>query len=239
MDYRPWVQHFEGNRARHALHRERLANRAGCSLPADARTAFIHSFQRFALGEDGAGERLLVKVPCDGSARRTALELFVAEEQAHAELFRTLIEYLDGSELRSHWSDSAFTALRRALSFRTELALFLIAEAVAMGYFQLLAEHAGDPVIREAGVRLADDERAHIELQVEQLSAELATQPAVLRLLIGAAWAAVAAGAAGVLAIDHARAIRACGADPGRYWIQAMNGFGQVARRVLGDPTLP
>ncbi|GAA1998423.1 hypothetical protein GCM10009777_39640 [Microbacterium pumilum] len=72
--------------------------------------------------------------------------MLVAEEQLHSGLFRRGLRHLGAPPLASHWSDRVFTYLRRSLGLRTELALFLTAEAVAMPYFVVLARSGPDEV---------------------------------------------------------------------------------------------
>ena len=120
----------------------------------------MRSFQRFELGESGDGRHLLAKAERAGDAQYTrALALLVAEEQRHSGLFARGLDHLGGASLPGHWSNTAFTALRRALGLRTELGLFLVAESVAVEYFGALAAGAPDPVLRAIGRRLENDER--------------------------------------------------------------------------------
>src|SRR5690606_38813238 len=137
--------------------------------------------------------------------------------------------------LDAHWSDAAFTALRRLLGLRTEIALFLVAESVAMGYFTALASAAPDPVLRGVGRRIASDEVHHLRFQIDRLRAGFAGTPRPVRALVGAAWGMVALGAATVLVVDHAGALRACGLRPARAWVDAVRRFRASARLALSD----
>ena len=81
--------------------------------------AVAASLQRFELGEGGDGRVLLAKAEAAGDPVYTAaLRLFVAEEQGHSALFARCLERLEHPRLRSHWSDAAFVALRRAMGLR-------------------------------------------------------------------------------------------------------------------------
>ena len=81
------------------------------------------------------------------------------------------------------------------LGLRTELALFLSAETLAMGYFIALADHAPDTVLRGIGRRIAADERDHIRFQIDRLRVGYRHTPGAVRAVIGLAWFFVAAGA--------------------------------------------
>lgn len=204
------------------------------------RCAFVRSFQRFELGENGDGARLLGMAAAAGDPIYTeALELLVREEQQHSALFRRALEHLDAAPLKSHWTDAAFTRLRRLLGLRTEIGLFLIAESVALEYFRALADRAPDPVLRAVGGRVAEDEGDHIRFQIDRLRVGFRETPALVRVLVGIGWYVVAAGAAAVLVIDHGAALRACGISAPAYWARAMRNFLMSAQSVLAHPHAP
>lgn len=232
-----WVDHYVSNRATQLATEATIDWDAPCTLPPDVRSAFVRSFQRFELGEDGDGARLLAKARRAGDPVYVdALECLVVEEQRHSALFRRGLEHLGAPTLDAHWSDAAFTALRRLLGLRTEIALFLVAESVAMGYFTALASAAPDPVLRGVGRRIASDEVHHLRFQIDRLRQGFAGTPRPVRAVVGAAWGVVALGAATVLVVDHAAALRACGLRPARAWVDAVRRFRASARLVLaGD----
>lgn len=237
MTFDDWLDHFQANPA---LQRE-MESTIEWDVPAmmdtPTRRAFTRSFQRFQLGESGDGERLLGKASAEGDPTYlAALELLVQEEQEHSKLFRRGLDRLHAPTLDSHWSDGMFTALRRMLGLRTELALFLIAETVAMGYFTALAGHAPDPVLRGIGRRIATDEQDHIRFQVDRLRQGFRSMPGPIRLVVGLAWGIIAAGAAAVMVVDHGPALHACGLSPAKYWFQAMGQFRQAAVSALAGP---
>ena len=232
--FEPWVAHFRGGPARHEALEATIDWDAPVTLSGRQRRAFARSFQRFELGESGEGTHLLALATAAGEPVYTAaLTLLVREEQKHSALFGRGLRHLGAPSLESHWTDVAFTGLRRVLGLRTEIALFLIAESVAMGYFIALAEHAPDPVLRGIGRRIADDERNHIRFQIDRLRWGFRRTPAPIRAVIGAAWTIVAIGAATVVVIDHGAALRACGLSPVEYWGRAMRSFRVAARSAL------
>ena len=218
MDFTPWVRHFERNLEVRDASEAQVDWQAPCRLDAEHRMAFVRSFQRFELGESGDGAHLLAKAERAGDARYTrALALLVSEEQHHSTLFGRGLDHLGGVPLPAHWSDTAFTALRRALGLRTELGLFLVAESVAMEYFGALATGAPDPVLRAIGRRLEDDEREHLRFQVDRLAQGYAAVPALRRRAVRVVLVAIGIGAAIVLVTDHRAALRACGRRPVGY----------------------
>jgi hypothetical protein len=237
MTFDLWLAHFRTNDARNRKREAMIPWDNPSQLDVKARTAFIHSFQRFELGESGDGKHLLAKASLQGDeVYLSALELLAREEQAHSELFRRGLVHLGAHSLDSHWSDKVFTFLRRMMGLRTELALFLIAETVAMGYFTALSQHAPDPVLRGIGKRIASDERNHIRFQIDRLRQGFEATSVVGRTLTGLGWGFIACGATTVIILDHGSALRTCGLSPIRYFAQAMREFRQAAESVLGRP---
>jgi hypothetical protein len=238
MDFTVWVRHFERNVAEQRALEKQLDRPAGCVLDGRTRRAFVRSFQRFELGESGDGEHLLTKAARAGDARYTrALTLFVAEEQRHAGLFGRGLDHLGGASLPGHWSDAVFTVLRRAFGLRTELGLFLVAEAVAYGYFTALATGAPDPVLRAIGRRLEQDERDHLRFQVDRLALAYVDSPRALRAVVRAALLTTGLGAAVALAVDHRAALRACGQRPAGYPRRAVRRLRRHLEQVFtADP---
>lgn len=229
-----WVDHFAANRARHSAIEARIDWNATADLPEHAREALVRSFQRFELGEGGDGVHLLRKARGRGAFQQEALRMLVAEEQQHSRLFRRGLQHMDAHTLVSHWSDRIFTRLRRSLGLRTELALFLTAEAVAMPYFVVLARSGPNEVIRGIGTRIALDEEHHLAFQIDQLKQGLASLSIPVRALVFAAWWCVAVGAATVVAIDHGPALRVCGMPVRAYWGAALRSFRRAAAATFG-----
>ena len=220
-----WIAHFADNQARHAAIEAAVDWDTPAALPDAVRIALVRSFQRFELGEGGDGEHLLRKASDCSPAHQEALRMLVAEEQLHSELFKRGLQHLDAAPLRGHWSDRVFTLLRRSLGLRTELALFLAAEAVAMPYFVVLSRSGPDEVIQAIGTRIALDEEHHVAFQIEQLRLGFAAAPAAGKALLFTVWWLVAVAAATVVAVDHRAALRACGLRAGSYWGSALRSF--------------
>ncbi|HEU0256689.1 MAG TPA: ferritin-like domain-containing protein [Microbacteriaceae bacterium] len=235
--FQVWVDYFQANPERQRRLERAWDPAAPVVLTTRQRRALVRSFQRFELGEGGDGVHLLAKARAAGDPAYTrALELLVVEEQKHSALFGVGLRRMKAPSLRGHWSDVAFTRLRRLLGLRTELALFLIAEAVAIEYFEALADSAPDPVLRGIGERIRTDEREHLRFQVDRLRVGFADASRVTKAIAGAAWWVVAVGAASVLCVDHAAALRICGRRPVAYWGRALRRFRGLARSALSIP---
>lgn len=227
------MNHFSRNRVHHEVLATRLDGDASADLPEFVRAALVRSFQRFELGEGGDGLHLLRKAGECSAVQQQALRMLVAEEQRHSMLFRRGLQHLGADTLATHWSDRIFTRLRRSLGLRTELALFLTAEAVAMPYFVVLGRSGPDEAIRAIGTRIALDEEHHLAFQVDQLRPGFARIPIPVRAFVFTVWWCVAIGAATVVAIDHGAALRVCGLPVRSYWGAALRSFRRAAAATM------
>jgi hypothetical protein len=224
-----WVAYFTANLARHDRLDAHIPWDSNLTLPKEHADAIARSLQRFELGESGDGIGLLGKARrVAGADQCAALVLLVAEEQKHSALFGAALQRFGTERLTSHWSDAAFVRLRRLLGLRTEVTLFLIAETVALEYFAALAR-CGDLAVQGVAQRILTDEVEHIRFQVDQLRAAFDGVPRSRRMLAATAAWVVAVGAATVLAVDHAPALRACGLRPITFWHRALRQFGLAA----------
>jgi hypothetical protein len=231
-----WTDYFTRNRERQRRIEATVDWDAPCTLPGEARRAIAHSFQRFELGESGEGEHLLALAARAGDPVYTrAVGLLIAEEQRHSALFGRGLRHLTAPSLPGHWSDRAFTLLRRSLGLDTEVALFLVAETVALDWFEALAT-SPDPVVSGIGRRITADEREHIRFQIDRLHRDLRPKPPAARAGIAVVWSVVALGAATVLVTGHAPALRACGRRPAVVWARGLRAFASALRAVLTGP---
>ena len=229
-----WTAYFEANLARHDRLDALIPWDSACTLPAADAAALARSLRRFELGESGDGTGLLSKARRRNDAEYDwALRLFVAEEQKHSALFAGALTRFGVVPLTAHWSDGAFVILRRMMGLRTEVALFLIVETVAMEYFAALSRCA-DPVIQGVARRILTDEVEHVRFQIDQLRVGFARVPRPARMLAASAAWVLAVGTATALAIDHGPAMRVCGLKPVTFWHRALRHFGRALPLAFG-----
>ncbi|GIG39228.1 ferritin-like domain-containing protein [Cellulomonas phragmiteti] len=234
MSFDAWLTYYRRNPARQARLESGIDWSEPTPLTGDARAAIGRSLQRFELGESGDGARLLAKAESAGDPTYVAaLRLFVAEEQRHSALFGRALDHLAWPRLTSHWSDAAFTALRRALGLRTELALFLVAEAVALHYFAALRDGCPDPQVARIATRILADEDEHVRFQVHRLHEGFAGSTWWTRAVARVLWWPVAVGAATVVALDHRAALRVCGVRPATFLSRALRSFAEASALAL------
>jgi hypothetical protein len=197
--YAHWLDYFEARRG------QPLQAPAGAAPePLPAGHALGRSIARFELGESGDGARLRRLAQATGdTAYARAIELFVAEEQAHARWLAPLRERCGGERLRSHWSDAVFVALRHVGGLRREICVLLTAELVALSYYRVLALAHDDPLLQATCRRILLDERGHVAFHRATLAHEFASMPAPARAAAVVSWRGFVAVTAAVVAWDH------------------------------------
>ncbi|WP_159401028.1 ferritin-like domain-containing protein [Streptomyces sp. NRRL B-24484] len=207
LDFACWVAHFTAE----------AAWRAGLGDPdwsrgARASAALLRSLQKFQVGEDGDGTRLIAKAEAAGDPDyAAAVRLFVAEEQNHARLLAALLAAAGTPLLGSHWSDALFVRFRRMLGLRLELMVLLVAEVVAVPYYRAVRDGAADGLVAEVAGRIAADELRHIPFHCLRLRESIGLLPTPLHSPAIAFWRLLATAAAGFVALDHGPALRALG----------------------------
>lgn len=229
-----WVEHFQQNEELHARVDAAIPFDGHCEIPDAARRPLIESVRRFQLGESGDGEQLLRKAARAGDQEYLrAARLFVAEEQQHAALLLSLLGYLGGPPMRTHWSEAVFVRLRRLMGLRTELMVLTVAEVVALSYYGGLAKAGQDAVVRAVADRIVADEHPHVRFQTDRLRTGFAASGVGVRALALAFWWLTAIGATVVVAVDHGPLLDAIGYRGGRFIRDVLADFANVASAVL------
>lgn len=167
MNAKKWIRHFEGNR--HSWTEPDWSTVS--PILTEKRTQFlIDSLATFQLGESGGGTRLkrFVAQSCEGDPDyQSAVELFVAEEQYHAEILTKAVRYFGGELKQKHWMNSIFRKIRAVLGLEFNLQILLTAELIAEAYYGLLARHVPDPVVQSMSLKVVRDEVKHIQFHEE------------------------------------------------------------------------
>jgi hypothetical protein len=182
------------------------------------------SLTHFQLGESGEGRFLFAqarKQAPDNAAYHQALELFIAEEQAHARLLENLVHRFGGHTIKHHWTHGLFRFARRGLGLNFELQVLVIAELVGTAYYRLLHARSRDPVLEQVCHRILRDESSHIDFHADWLG----EFQRMFLPLERAAWSAqfqiLFSVAARVAWIDHRRCLVVCGASRQEFFREA------------------
>jgi bacterioferritin (cytochrome b1) len=225
-----WVGYFTHNRA----HRLGIPWERGVTVEPRLRSALVRSLQRFQMGERGDGAHLKrVAAALGDPAYARAIDLFVEEEQEHAELAARVLQALGAPLLESHWSDHCFRVICLMPNLRVELTVLLVAEIIAKRYFRALHDSTEDPVLRATCAQILRDEEAHIAFHADTLRPMLSSLPGPARLLARAAWRLFFACVCLVVVYDHRAFLRRSGVSLRAFQRDCLGIFDAVAWYVF------
>jgi hypothetical protein len=220
MNSLQWLHYYQDNK----LNRPEPKWNMPSPLDAGRQRVLAQSLSHFQLGETGEGKFLIAQARVqspDDVAYHEALQLFIAEEGEHARLLERLVHRFGGRIIRQHWTHFLFRLVRRALGFKFEIQLLVIAELVGTAYYRLLHTRTRDSVLEETCAFILKDEAQHIdfhadwfgEFQSRLLPIERAGWTLQFQILFAAA--------AHVAWIDHRHCLRMIGADRGEFFREA------------------
>jgi len=195
----------------------------------------ISSLKRFQLGETGGGHHLRAYASrLKDEDYLACVDMFVREEQSHAQALGTIILTLKGSLLTWHWSDLAFSSLRHLSGLKTELMILLIAEIIGKCYYRLLSSKIENEAISETFSLIVLDELAHLEFHTAFLRDRLKSYPLFLKRTVRRGWNLIFEVARFVFLKDHAELLRAIDVSEEQFSAIARQNFKACCDRVLG-----
>jgi hypothetical protein len=203
-----WQEYFLNNAAKP----DEIPWNASISVEAELRLPLIRSLQRFQVGEQGDGRHLISSARAKGDrVYACTIELFVKEEQHHAEMLARLLRGMGAPLLSWHWSDAAFVTLRRLLGLRVELMVLLTAEMMAKRYYRALYEGTADPMLRAAFLKILNDEFGHVAFHTDYLHNAFSSRSHLARLSMCWLWCVFFGVVCRVVAYDHRGVLEATG----------------------------
>ena len=217
MDSASWLSAFEGNRREPEL----VRGVCGANLDAELRALVLRSLQSFQVGEASGGriaqEIMTSRDPALDPELRQAVRLYVREEGRHAAELAAVIRALGGELLSEHWTNRLFRRCRRLLGLRTKLITMAVAEVIGIVFYEHIARGVDCPEVNGAMLRIARDERRHLDFQSALFAQVLRTTPGVLRRSY-AAWlrlqlSLILGLAIATVWIEHQRLFRLLGRD--------------------------
>ena len=204
-------------------------------LGQELKKPLIHSLKRFQIGETGDGLHLkrYAKTVADKDYIE-CVDLFVKEEQGHAQNLASVILALDGTLLTWHWSDLAFIGLRRILGLKTELLILLIAEVIGKCFYKLVAANSNSEELEEVFSLIVLDELMHLEFHTEFLVSRLGNYPSLVRSAIYHIWCGLFVLACFAFVADHRQGLRALDSSMKKFFAESRSQFAKYAKRACG-----
>lgn len=231
--YECWYRHF-------------LQNRDGpCTLPwhnpyrlsVAERRLVARSIQQFQLGEWARGRGLVRRASAHSvfaadSKFLPALELFIAEEQAHSRMLGQFLDREGIPRLTSHWLDRIFRRLRKLAGLEACATILVTAEVLAIPFYQALRDATHSPLLRSICMRILCDEAAHLNYQALTLGLihrPLSARARVIRSLLHSMLFRCTAA---LLWQQHHKLFRVAGWDSHRFWSEAHRLFVHLQIRI-------
>jgi hypothetical protein len=220
MNSHHWLNYYQSNKESRLEPKWNLPS----PLPRGLQDLLAHSLSHFQLGETGEGKFLIAQAQAevpDDLIYHEALRLFVAEEQEHARLLERLVQRFGGTIIQNHWTHSLFRLVRRALGFKFEIQLLVIAELVGTAYYRLLHARTRDPVVEEMCVLILNDEARHVEFHADWFGTYLSRLLPMEMTLWRTQFQFLFIAAACVAWFDHRAALSASGANRTEFFADA------------------
>jgi len=209
VDFEIWLNHFE----HHAQHPRCIPHGLSDLLRPDERRLIANSIATFQLGEQSEGCTLLRAAQRFAHGRRIpalvrVVELFIREEQHHAELLRAFMRDHRIALKSTDWTDRVFRRIRRLAGLELYLYVLISAELVGIVYYRAL-EAATDCRRLMALCRgLVSDELAHVGFESQLLLALRAGRPAPVQALMRLAHRVFISGTVGIVWLTHRSVLR-------------------------------
>ena len=233
---RNWAEYFQANRRR----RINIDWTKSVTLCEGKRAAFTASLQRFQVGESGEGNHLKKYAAQTGDDEYLqAIELFIAEENYHAQMLTRVLESLDAPLLHGHWSDAAFIVIRRFSGLHMELMILMVAELIAKRYYRALHDGSLDENLRAMCVQILRDENAHVAFHCDTLSRAFARHSVVRRVWTRFWWKRFYRLVCRIVAWDHRGVLRAADVSSKEWMCATDEVFEQAARLIFVSEEVP
>lgn len=225
-----WLKYFEHNRD----HRPAIPWETCRDIAPRLRKPFIRSLRKFQIGESGEGRHLRKLSAATGDEPYAqAMELFIREEQRHAELMAGILRRLDAPLLTSDWTDNCFVFMRHLSGLHTELLVVLMPEMIAKIYFETLRRGFSNPAMHAVFTQIWRDEEGHLAFHADYLNRAFAKISFPRRIVVQVLWRLVYRAVCAVVYFDHGSLLRALGVGPAQFWRDSGEVFDEVAAKIF------
>jgi hypothetical protein len=241
--YEKWSEYFLSNRtAPAALHFIPWEDETNLSEP--ERLLVGEAIQQFQLGEFARGRGLMRRASTHpGFAGdigfEPAMKLFIAEEQGHSAMLGRFLDREGIPRIERDWVDGLFRKVRKLAGLELCVMVLVSAELLAIPFYQALRDATSSKVLRAICRRILFDEVSHLRFQAQTLGIIRRGLTNRSRRAREAAHAALMAGAALVLWMQHSKVFRAAKWDFDSYWKCAWREFARLTEESAGIAERP
>jgi hypothetical protein len=225
-----WLNYFEYNRD----HRPPIPWDAGVELAPGLRQIFVRSLQKFQIGESGEGRHLRKLSAATGNIEyAAAMDLFIREEQRHAELMAGILKRLNAPLLTSDWTDNCFMFMRHMFGLHAELLVLLMPEMIARVYFDVLRRGFSNPAMHAVFAQIVHDEEGHLAFHADFLNHVFSKISFARRIAVQTLWRLAFRAVCVVVYYDHGSLLSALGMSPKQFWRDCGCVFDEVAAKIF------
>lgn len=194
-------------------------------LSADEVQTILSSVQQFQLGESSEGKHLIeqAKRYVDRSGDHdylVALRLFIAEENRHAHDLGRFLGQQNLPLTNSHWVDGIFRRLRRLATLEISIVVLLMAEIVAMLYYQALRDASQSTILRQICQQILHDEVYHLRFQTDTLKRIRYGRSVIVNFFTNCLQRVLFSGTLLVVWSQHRNVYRASGYSFKAFWVK-------------------
>lgn len=223
---------FTDIKIRFLANRQQLAdlswNDTYCLTQAEYR-AVASSVQTFQRGEGTGGAHLYALATRWGAVDYApAMQLFIREEEGHAEMLGRFMDQQGIPRLQTHWLHEVFRGLGRPLGLAHMVRVILTAEVVATVYYRALLAATRSELLRQICRRILLDEELHLAFHCLTIRQHAAGRGALSSWLWRQGYRGLMAGSALVVYAASCRTFRAGGYGLGRFCRTIALEYGRV-----------
>ena len=229
LDAAKWIRYFRANRQNRPEPEWDLP----ILLQRDIVQKLLPSLEQFQLGDGGGPASLIARDAAtyrnSSEATRVLVDLWFEEEREHSRLLGHAVRRFGGTEIKSHWSFTAFCACRRIIGVRAELQILLLTELVSTAYYRVLRRHANDQPLKDMCALILRDEAGHVAFHRDRLAAEARRQGLLWVLQF---WV-FGYSAATMLWANHGPCLYPLGANQSEYFHEVHFQIARFVRRLF------
>jgi len=224
-----WLNYFEYNRD----HRAPIPWET-VEIAPQLRQVFVRSLQKFQIGESGEGRHLRKLSAATGNLEyAAAMDLFIREEQRHAELMAGVLKGLGAPLLTSDWTDNCFMFMRHMSGLHAELLVVLMPEMIARVYFEVLRRGFSNPAMHAVFTQIVKDEEGHLAFHTDFLNQVFSRMSFARRIAVQTLWRLAFRAVCAVVYYDHGSLLRALGMSAKQFWDECGCVFDEVAAKIF------